>query len=433
MPELPEVESFRRLLLPLVVASVAQNVTSTHDDDVHLSATNQSCLKIDSAGAAESNPNRRIRLNSAEREEIARNYACTNIVRKGKQLCLVLSAPASENTLHVQPVTENRSTKYLFLHMGMTGQIRVEGKEQNWGDKKISQEENPATNTKAWSLVPPKYTLLIFRANNYTAYFCDPRKFGSCYLADDCSALDELAPDALDYVDAGVNNESNILVQERILSALCHQKRGIKAILLDQKRVVSGVGNWVADEVLYQCHLHPDQTMLTHDEALCLCQTLQSILRTAVQCLVHNDTHYPEDWLFGYRWTKGKQSSGNSKDAFGRTITFLQSGGRTSAVVATIQKLDKQRSKPPKQTISKPTEDGDDSAYDTKTVAQGKEATSANHTPSRKRKAATTDIQQFRHKKTDSSTINTEMASESSVATQLRRSSRLHSSVVTPP
>lgn len=44
---------------------------------------------------------------------------------------------------------------------------------------------------------------------------------------------------------------------------------------------------------------------------------------------------FPPGWLFHYRWVK--QAKG-CKDAEGRTITFVQSGGRTSAVVAAIQK-----------------------------------------------------------------------------------------------
>ena len=451
MPELPEVESFRHLLLGLVVGGVKDKVEHQNVD-----CPESRCLQIEAVGESS-----RIRLSSTDRAEIAQHYACTDIRRKGKQLCLVLT---DRNR-----TTNKRATKYLYLHMGMTGRIRVEGREENWGGKKMNGEE-PASIRKASGggsgstsaskqqnatkeesssgsllLFSPKYTLLIFRSNNYTAYFCDPRKFGSCHLADDCSALDELAPDALDYNNNNNNDESS--VQERILSALCHQTRGIKAILLDQKRAVSGVGNWVADEVLYQCQMHPDQTLLTRDEAGQVMRTTQSILRTAVQCLVQEDSHYPEDWLFNYRWTKKQK---DSMDAHGRSITFLQSGGRTSAIVALIQKLDKQRTRNQKShSNSKKANAG--GPVDRASELEAKSLVSSTPAGTRKRKLVT-DLHQFQHKdttassataiptfsrkNTDTSTTDTEMTTESSAVTsmatkQKRRSPRFRD-VVTP-
>jgi formamidopyrimidine-DNA glycosylase len=87
---------------------------------------------------------------------------------------------------------------------------------------------------------------------------------------------------------------------------------------MDQKRAVSGVGNWVADEVLYQCEIHPDQTYLTMDQARGLCGTLRTILAVAVDRLRKGED-FPEEWLFHYRWSKKKAS----KDHRGRPLTFV--------------------------------------------------------------------------------------------------------------
>lgn len=297
MPELPEVEHFRQLLLPLV---------------------GNGSLKIEAVG-----DNHRIRLTDlAPLSHDNYFYSCTDVWRRGKQLCLVLTT------------MDEKMTKYLFLHMGMTGRIRVQGRAENWGGKKVNgavvKTDLMAAAANDDESFPPMYTYLVFTSNNnnYTAYFCDPRKFGSCYAADNMSdVLDALAPDALTCKDQQV-------VEKQILPALSNQRLGIKAVLLDQKRAVSGVGNWVADEVLYQCQIHPDQTQLTNDEAAAVWQTLQSIVTIAANALKEN-THYPETWLFSYRWTKKKAT----KDAHGRTVTFLTSGGRTSAIVASAQKL----------------------------------------------------------------------------------------------
>ena len=40
-------------------------------------------------------------------------------------------------------------------------------------------------------------------------------------------------------------------------SALSSKSAPIKAVLLDQSAVVCGIGNWVADEVLYMSRIHP--------------------------------------------------------------------------------------------------------------------------------------------------------------------------------
>jgi formamidopyrimidine-DNA glycosylase len=285
MPELPEVEGFRRLLLPLIGTTIeVRRLSDNHR------------IKLDNLSEGES-------------------IICTDVIRRGKQLCLA--------------VIVSKSRRYIYLHMGMTGQIRVYGKFQNWGDIRENGSVGHLDVKVEDQTSPPKYTHLVFSApkTNYTAYFCDPRKFGSCYLADDLSDLHALAPDALTCNDTDI-------IQKEILPSLTDQRLGIKAILLDQKRAVSGVGNWIADEVLYQCEMHPDQTRLSSSEAKAVWDTLQQIVLTAVNSQMHDES-YPVEWLFHYRWT-GKKAA---RDAMGRTITFITSGGRTSAIVLAQQKL----------------------------------------------------------------------------------------------
>lgn len=176
---------------------------------------------------------------------------------------------------------------------------------------------------------PPKYAHLLLQVGAYEAAFCDSRKFGKSELRADTAPLDQLAADAWQGPAASITD------------SLTQKSTPIKALLLDQKRACSGVGNWVADEVLYQCHMHPNQNFLTVDEASRLVQRLQSILGTAVDCLARH-VPYPADWLFGYRWTKKK--AGN--DAQGLPITFCRSGGRTTAMIASQQILDQRKKRP---------------------------------------------------------------------------------------
>lgn len=241
--------------------------------------------------------------------------------------------------------------------MGMTGSITSPGVFLGWGhkgrvvDKK--QEETAKNAQAADESFPPKYAYLILQTGDYRAAFCDPRKFGRCELRSNLAALDALAPDAW------------LGPAAAIVASLTEKSLGIKALLLDQKRACAGVGNWVADEVLYQCNMHPDQAFLTREEASGLVDSLQSILATSVKCL-EDHRAYPDTWLFPYRWTKKKAG----KDGNGASITFLKSGGRTSAIIASKQKLYK-RKKPSKNHNDDDNDDGKPAAKSNRRIKRG--------------------------------------------------------------
>jgi len=146
-------------------------------------------------------------------------------------------------------------------------------------------------------------------------------------LVENRNELESLAPDAL--------AEANDLPPD----SWCNYSTCIKSVMLDQKKVVAGIGNWVADEVLYQAKIHPLQSYLTLEESQRVQTTLQQVLETAVTT---SDTSspYPDHWLFHVRWGKGKKTG--TQDAKGRTIKFIDAAGRTSAIVPSIQILSKQ-------------------------------------------------------------------------------------------
>ena len=355
MPELPEVQNFRRLLLPLI--------------------SEEHSLKLERC-SLEKKPPRKF-IDDDEIEGVhSSEFLVSDVLRKGKLICMVLVSKKDNdnpNKPKGRKKKENAgaatgssaTTKYLFLHMGMTGRISTPEcipKLQELADTNV---------------YPPPYTYLRLVAGQKEACFSDPRKFGAVFLKDELSEdFGVLAPDALelalintitrrpvaikeeadreDYGDGdghdggGDNSLSSIVADEAILGKLTHQSMGIKGILLDQKRAVCGVGNWVADEVLYQTKMHPDQNYLTREQAVVLLHRLHVILDEAVQCL-SRDEEYPREWLFHYRWSKRGSKNTTIKDAEGRSIVFVTSGGRTSAVVPSIQK---QKSQKPAKTPS---------------------------------------------------------------------------------
>ena len=276
MPELPEVENFRQLLLPLVSGK----------DPLRL----ERCT-------LDKKPPRKF-LSDDDIDDI-NNQCCrlVDVLRKGKLICMLLE-------------TKKKTKIYIFVHMGMTGRISTpdyvpELKELNQND------------------YPPPHTYLKFVSGAKEACFSDPRKFGSILLGSSLEErFNELAPDALNNIE---NSE--------IVESLSGKRLGIKALLLDQKKAMCGVGNWVADEVLYQMEMHPDQNYLTEDQAVQLIKTLHNILKISVASLKERQ-QFPKEWLFHYRWNAKKTTN----DFHGRTITFITSGGRTSAIAHSIQK-----------------------------------------------------------------------------------------------
>jgi len=121
------------------------------------------------------------------------------------------------------------------------------------------------------------------------------------------------------------------------------RKRGnpIKSLLLDQK-FSAGVGNWVADEILFHARIHPEQrpNTLTEEQIATLHEKILYVCRTAVD--VNADSSlFPESWLFPHRWGKGKKQASDFRLASGETaaIKWITVGARTSAYVPKVQVL----------------------------------------------------------------------------------------------
>lgn len=300
MPELPEVEHFRRLLLPL--CSTKEPLT----------------LKL-----LGQNHNKKFMTLEQTKQLNKEKLVCQSIERRGKLICMVL-APTDKSK---KTATSNQDRlRYLYVHMGMTGSITTPERVPCFGHVD-SRWEAPEE-------YPPRFSYLQFSTPSADACFSDPRKFGYVSLVATLQEFESLAPDAL--TEAEHKKEGGPGISD---DAWCNYSTAIKSVMLDQKKVAAGIGNWIADEVLYQTQLHPLQSYLTLEESKKVNKTLKYVLQTAVSS---SDTSspYPEDWLFHVRWGKGKKTA--PKDAKGRTLKFIDAAGRTSAIVPSIQVVSKQ-------------------------------------------------------------------------------------------
>jgi formamidopyrimidine-DNA glycosylase len=107
----------------------------------------------------------------------------------------------------------------------------------------------------------------------------------------------------------------------------------IKAALLDQ-RLFAGVGNWIADEVLFQAAIRPSRRCcdLQPGEIDRLRRRLKGVITRAV-AVDADSSRFPKDWLFHVRWGK----STGAVTTGGHRLRFDTIGGRTTAWVPAVQ------------------------------------------------------------------------------------------------
>ncbi|MEZ5066104.1 MAG: DNA-formamidopyrimidine glycosylase family protein [bacterium] len=108
----------------------------------------------------------------------------------------------------------------------------------------------------------------------------------------------------------------------------------LKGVLLDQG-FAAGVGNWIADEVLYQAKLDPRRSVA--DLSAVEIRRLRTVLLRVVEKAVSVDAdkkRFPRTWLFHSRW--GREAL--ARTAKGEDIEFLTIAGRTTAWVPSVQR-----------------------------------------------------------------------------------------------
>lgn len=186
---------------------------------------------------------------------------------------------------------------------------------------------------------PPKYWKFHISTTDkepVEVAYTDARRFGRVRLVD-CpgesirkhSPLVENGPDPV--VD------KDIFTEEYLRGKIQSRHVPIKALLLDQT-VISGIGNWVADETLYQSKIHPEQYSNTFSdkEIARLHEAIRYVCQLAVDRL-GDSNEFPEHWLFNHRWGKGDKGS-SPRLPNGEKLAFITVGGRTSCYAPGVQK-----------------------------------------------------------------------------------------------
>jgi formamidopyrimidine-DNA glycosylase len=197
--------------------------------------------------------------------------------------------------------------------------------------KQKAEEDEPS-----W---PPKYAKFILNTDDSTvsAAFVDARRLARIRLVDvpademrNTTPLKENGPDPV--------IDSNILTVDWLKGRLAKKRVPVKAYLLEQSNI-SGIGNWVGDEILYNAKIHPEQYSNTLSSAQ-VEQLHESMMHVCVIAVgeLADSKKFPEGWLFKHRWNKGKKGEELNVLPNGEKIVHVTVGGRTSAIVPSVQK-----------------------------------------------------------------------------------------------
>jgi formamidopyrimidine-DNA glycosylase len=175
---------------------------------------------------------------------------------------------------------------------------------------------------------PPRFLKLHLTLDDGRAFaFTDARRFGRLRLA-----LDPRAEEPL--LGLGHDPSFGLPTAEALAKQIGSRAAPIKAVLLDQS-TFAGVGNWIADEVLFQAAIRPQRPAsdLTRQELARLRGTLLRVIRRALAVNADSD-RFPASWLFHHRWGRVKGSTTSA----GAPIVHDTVGGRTTAWVPSRQR-----------------------------------------------------------------------------------------------
>lgn len=195
---------------------------------------------------------------------------------------------------------------WLGLHLGMTGKLRI--------------EKTPFT--------PLKHDHLVLHQKKQALVFSDPRQFGRVLFHHGRNA-----PRWWANLPASIGSRQfTFSCFEEFLQR--HRKAPIKAVLLLQSGF-PGIGNWMADEILWQSRINPRTASgtLKHPQLKALFEKIRFIAKQSLKIIGKDFSDPPKSWLFQYRWKKK-----GSCPRCGKVLQHATVGGRTTCWCPNCQK-----------------------------------------------------------------------------------------------
>ena len=250
MPELPEVETTKTSLTPLLGQQVVD-------------------VKVFQP---------KLRWSMPDNLSELVDYTLDSVERRAKYLILNFIPLTSVNTnASIQP--NSLAPRQLLIHLGMSGSLQ----QHSYGTDKRKHDHLVVTFSGA--------------DNSQTQlHYYDPRRFGSVLWFKDYGhkLLDHLGPEPLsadftaDYLYHLIqrSDNPNQTLDNNIANKTNSKqpiKRAIKSVIMEQQ-VVVGVGNIYATESLYLSGIHPatPANEVSHEQIVILVEHIKAILRKAI-------------------------------------------------------------------------------------------------------------------------------------------------------
>ena len=216
MPELPEVETIRRQLEPVVAGRTIESVR----------VLDERWTRPEAPRALEAE---------------VRGRRIEGVRRRGKYLIVDLEGKALDERRksRKQHRPPGKGGVHLVMHLRMTGNLLIAG-EGRFGAPRLYESEPDARFLRA----------VLELDDGSELWFTDARRFGHGVVL----TADELGP----YLDArlGVEPLGGELTGGGLMRLAEGRTAPLKSFLLDQRRV-AGIGNIYADEALWRAELHP--------------------------------------------------------------------------------------------------------------------------------------------------------------------------------
>ena len=184
--------------------------------------------------------------------------------------------------------------KILLMHFGMTGRPNYYK----------SKDDRPKFG----------HIALTFE-NGFHFAFENKRKFGWWNLVNSVSEYQR---------EHKLSDDARELSLEQFKSSFENRKTHIKKVIMDQS-VAAGIGNWMADDILYQAKIHPKMKTnnISDDHIKSVYDAMQNVIEVAIK----HEAHYkdfPEDFFIHIREEGADCHHTDSK------IEKIKVGGRTT-------------------------------------------------------------------------------------------------------
>lgn len=247
MPELPEVETTKASLTPLL----GQKVTN---------------VKVFQP---------KLRWSMPDNLEDLVDYTLDSVERRAKYLILNF-VPLAADGISSSLQSGNLQPRQLLIHLGMSGSLQ--------------QHHHTSDKRKHDHLI---MSFITADDTQTQLHYYDPRRFGSILWLEDYGdkLLNHLGPEPLsdtftaDYLyhliqrsEPSIHNQSSKSLKKQPI------KRAIKSVIMEQQAVV-GVGNIYATESLYLSGIHPatPANLVSHEQIVTLVSHIKTILQKAIK------------------------------------------------------------------------------------------------------------------------------------------------------